>query len=78
MGTKVRRLIEKYGKNKYGSFECHWFTNYINAEQNSDGDWFIKVGVTVKNAYGKKVDGILEAIVGGTKSNPVLKSFSIY
>ena len=75
---EVRRLIEKYGKNKYGSFECHWFTNYINAEQNSDGDWFIKVGVTVKNAYGKKVDGILEAIVGGTKSNPVLKSFSIY
>lgn len=74
---EARRIIEKYGKKQYGNFECHWFSNYINAEQNYEGEWFIKVGVTVKNIYGQKIDGILEATVGGTKNEPVIKQFDI-
>lgn len=70
--------FEKYGESiyKYG-FKCHWLIGLINEEQRPDGSWFIKVEVTIKNAFGTEYDTIAEGIVSGSDANPKVTQFYV-
>lgn len=74
----AQKAFEDYGAALYPyGFECHWIVNCINAEQYDDGSWFFKVGVTVENQYGNKVEGIAEGIVSGTDTSPTVTQFYV-
>ena len=49
----------------------------MNEEQYSDGSWFLKVGVTIENAYGNEVEAVAEGLVSGTDKNPTVKQFNV-
>ena len=74
----AKKAFEDYGSVvcPYG-FKCHWFTDLINLEQYDDGTWFIKVGVTVENAYGNKIDTVAEGMVAGTDKLPFVVQFHV-
>ncbi len=48
----------------YG-FKCHWWIGLISEEVNPDGSVFLKVEVTVENAYGNKIKTVAEGTVVG-------------
>lgn len=59
----------------YG-FECHWYTKTYEMEQYEDGSWWLKVGVTITNAFGAKRDTIAEAYINVTKET--VENFYVY
>lgn len=75
---KARLAFEHYGEAIYPyGFKCHWITALRAEEQASDGSWFFKVGVTITNQYGTKMDTIAECKIGGTTAYPVVKDFYV-
>lgn len=74
----AKTAFENYGEKiyKYG-FKCHWIVGLINAEQLEDGSWFLKVEITIENAYGNKYKAVAEAKVSGTNNNPKVKDFYV-
>lgn len=74
----AKTAFEEYGKSiyKYG-FKCHWVVGLINAEQSKDGTYYIKVEVTIENAFGNKYKTIAEGKVTGTDANPKVKDFYV-
>ena len=75
----ARTAFENYGKSiyRYG-FECHWFRDLRNEEQTVEGSWIYKVGVTITNQYGTKLDAIAEGTISGNTNNPIVKEFYVY
>lgn len=74
----AQTAIEKYGEDLYPyGFKCHWIADLKNAEQNDDGSWFLKVGVTIENEYGNKLDTVAEGTVSGTDQNPKVEQFYV-
>jgi hypothetical protein len=74
----AERAFEEYGEKMYPyGFECHWIVDLINAEQSSDGSWFFKVGVTIKNEYGTNRKATAEGKVSGTTENCVIDTFYV-
>lgn len=70
--------FENYGKKIYPyGFKCHWIMDLRNAEQYDDGSWFLKVGVTIENQYGNKIDTVAEAKISGTDKNPKVDQFYV-
>jgi len=70
--------FEEYGASLYPyGFKCHWIADLIDEEQSSDGSWYFKVGVTIKNEYGTKVDAVATGIVGGTTYDCSVVSFDV-
>lgn len=74
----AKDAFEDYGESiyKYG-FKCHWITDGISKEKQSDGSYFLKVGVTIKNEYGASYDTIAEAKVTGSNANPQVIDFYV-
>lgn len=53
---EAEKMFESYGKSIYpNGFKCHWILDLIAAEQDYDGTWYFKVGVTIKDSYGQKI-----------------------
>ncbi len=74
----AQKAFEKYGKILYPyGFKCHWILDLINEEQYDDGSWFLKVGVTIENAYGNKIEAVAEGLVSGTDINPEIVTFNV-
>ncbi len=74
----AKKAFEEYGEANYPyGFKCHWVVNLINAEQATNGTWFFKVGVTIKNQYGTEYDTIAEGVVGGTDASPKVTQFHV-
>ncbi len=75
----ARRAVDSYGNNEYPyGFKAHWIKGLYNAEQTSDGKWIYKVDITVTNAFGEEVKGILDVTVGGTTNSPEVEDFIAY
>ena len=71
---EARQNFEDYGGVLYPyGFECHWYTNLINEEPQGDGTYFIKVGVTITNAYGQERESVAQGVAG----NGVVKDFYV-
>jgi hypothetical protein len=61
----ARGDFESYGEALYPyGFECHWIMNLIAKEDQGDGTYFIKVGVTITNEYGVEREAIAQGIAG--------------
>lgn len=74
----AQTAFEKYGEDLYSyGFKCHWLADLKNAEQNDDGSWFLKVGVTIENESGNKLDTVAEGTVSGTDQNPKVEQFYV-
>ena len=74
----AQKAFEKHGEKLYPyGFKCHWFADYIAEEQRSDGSWFLKVGVTITNAYGTDYKTVAEAVISGTDTNPKVSQFHV-
>lgn len=74
----AQKAFEDYGSAMYPyGFECHWILNCIAAEQYDDGSWFFKVGVTIENQNGNKIEGIAEGMVSGTDTSPTITQFNV-
>ena len=70
----ARRNFETYGEILYPyGFKCHWILNLIAEEPQGDGTYFIKVGVTITNAFGQKREAIAQGIAG----NGAVKDFYV-
>lgn len=68
--------FEDYAKKQYPyGFKCHWLLDLRNAEQNPDGSWFFKVGVTITNQYGTERKAIAEGTISGTDQNSKVDQF---
>ena len=71
---EARQNFEDYGGALYPyGFECHWYMNLINEEPQGDGTYFIKVGVSITNAYGQERESVAQGIAG----NGVVKDFYV-
>ena len=75
----AKKAFEKYGEAQYpNGFKCHWILDLYNDEQDNNGTYFFKVGVTVKNSSNAKQEMIAEGKVSGTNDSPVVKDFIVY
>ena len=76
---KAKNAFEDYGAEEYpNGFKCHWILKSHKTEQRSDGSWFFKVGVTIKDDDGEKEDLTAEGIVYGSNKSPQVKGFKVY
>lgn len=74
----AQKAFEDYGSTIYPyGFKCHWAINCIAAEQYDDGSWFFKVGVTIENQNGNKIEGIAEGMVSGTDTSSIITQFNV-
>ena len=74
----ARKAFEDYADTYYPyGFTCHWVTDLISSEQQTDGSWFFKVGVTIKNENGIKRDTVAEGIVVGTDADSKIEQFYV-
>ena len=74
----AKKAFEEYGERIYPfGFKCHWILNQIHAEQDSEGVWFFKVGVTITTIYGTKIETIAEGMVSGSDSQPKVTQFYV-
>lgn len=75
----ARNAFEEYGESQYPyGFKCHWFLDLRNEEQTSEGSWIFKVGVTITNQYGTKLDAIAEGTISGSTANAIVEDFYVY
>lgn len=73
----AKRAFQNYGDYSYPyGFKCHWILENYEMTQYDDGSWFLKVGVTITNAFGAKVDAIAEAYIDNT--NQRVSNFKVY
>lgn len=71
--------FEYRGEREYPyGFKCHWIMNTLAHDQQSDGSWSLKVGVTITNQYGASYDTTAEAVIGGTNDSPQVTYFYVY
>jgi hypothetical protein len=62
--NEAKEIFEDYCEILYPyGVKCHWFLDFRAAEQYTDGSWFLKVGITVKNANGEERDIVAEGTV---------------
>lgn len=62
--SDAQKYFDRYGKAAFPyGWKAHWFLDLMYAEQASDGSWYLKVGVTIKNAYGAERDATAEGLV---------------
>lgn len=74
----AQTAFEKHAESQYpNGFKCHWMMDLRNAEQSTDGSWFLKVGVTITKQDGSKYDTVAEGVVSGTDKNPKVDQFSV-
>lgn len=74
----ARQAFRKYGEKQYPfGFDPHFFMDLRNEEQLDDGSWYIKVGVTITNAYGQEYDTVAEGIVSGTDDLAYVTQFYV-
>ena len=74
----ARKAFEEYGAYQFPyGFKCHWIVDLIDEEQSSDGSWYFKVGVTIKNQYGTEAEAIATGTVSGTDNDCSVASFDI-
>jgi hypothetical protein len=74
----AQTAFENYAEKQYPSgIKCHWVADLLNAEQNSDGSWFFKVGVTITNQNGKEQDAVAEGVISGTDKEPKVDQFYV-
>lgn len=65
VAVDAQRDFARYGENQFPyGFKCHWLTNTIASEPQGDGRYFLKVGVTITDAYGNKIETVAEGIAG--------------
>lgn len=63
---EAKRTFERYGEILYPyGFKCHWILDLVALEKQGDGSYYIKVGVTIENAYGNTVDTYAQGVVDG-------------
>lgn len=61
----ARKTFERYGKLLYPyGFKCHWNLDLVTCEPQGDGTYFIKVGVTIENAFGNKIRTYAQGVSG--------------
>lgn len=76
---KAKDAFEDYGKEMYPEgFKCHWIRKNHKTKHRSDGSWYFKVGVTIKDDDGKKEDATAEGTVYGSNKSPQVKGFKVY
>ncbi|MDR0919087.1 MAG: hypothetical protein LBM93_07540 [Oscillospiraceae bacterium] len=62
--NEAQKIFEDYGELLYPyGFKCHWIIDLRAAEQDANGSWFLKVGVTVTNAFGQERKIVAEGTV---------------
>lgn len=62
---EAQQLFESYGEILYPyGFKCHWILDLVACEPQGDGTYYIKVGVTITNEYGTKMDAYAQGIAG--------------
>ena len=73
----AQRAFQNMGDYTYPyGFKCHWVLKNYEEEQYDDGSWFLKVGVTITNAFGAKVEATAEAYIDNT--NSMVRDFTVY
>ena len=73
----AQRAFQNMGDYTYPyGFKCHWILKNYEEEQYDDGSWFLKVGVTITNAFGAKVEATAEAYIDNT--NSMVRDFTVY
>ncbi|MBM6810618.1 hypothetical protein H5983_06015 [Faecalitalea cylindroides] len=66
LAGNTHTVFENYGESLYPyGFKCHWRLDLRNEEEMSDGTTFIKVGVTITNAFGEDYYAVAEGTVSG-------------
>ncbi|RWZ54532.1 hypothetical protein EQV77_14785 [Halobacillus fulvus] len=74
----ARTAFNKHGKSLYPyGFKSHWILDLRNEEQTSNGSWRFKVGVTITNQYGEKMEAVAEGLISGTTDNPTIEEFYV-
>ena len=63
----ARNAFEHYGLIHYPyGFKCHWYLDLVTCERQDNGSYFIKVGVTITNEYGRDRRTYAQGLVNGS------------
>lgn len=74
----AHQAFREYGESQYPfGFDPHFIMDLRNEEQLDNGSWYIKVGVTITNAYGQEYETVAEGIVSGTDDLAVVTQFHV-
>lgn len=74
----AHQAFREYGESQYPfGFDPHFIMDLRNEEQLDDGSWYIKVGVTITNAFGQEYETVAEGIVSGTDDLAVVTQFHV-